>query len=199
MFNTFKAGLLAIASAAVLLPGVSAASMLSVSGTTLEEKPRVYVSVEPPRLAAPGVGSPDFLSWLVGQPSGVTAPPRISLNLNINQAPPVFVPSVGGTRPPLENLRGNADLSLWNLVAAVHAQQRGNSFKLVEASVTSLPLAQPDSSPLSTVPLPPAMWLFVMGVLGMAGGRMTGLTHHKRAPKTTAPDRTSAFGGAVPA
>ncbi|MBY0468419.1 MAG: hypothetical protein K2Q07_05530 [Burkholderiaceae bacterium] len=198
MFNTFKAGLLVIASAAVLLPGVSAGSMLSGSGTTFDEKARAYVSVETPRLAGLGVGSPDFLSWLVGQPSGIAAPPRISLNLNVNQALPVFVPSVGGTRPPFENLRGSADLSLWNLVAAVHAQQRGNSFKLVEASVTSLALSQPDSSPLSTVPLPPAMWLFVMGALGMAGVRVTGLTHHKRTPKARAPDLMRAFGGAVP-
>jgi hypothetical protein len=93
------------------------------------------------------------------------------------------------------------DLSLWNLVAAVNAQQRGDSFELAEVRVAALPLSQPNVDPLSAVPLPPAVWLFVMGVLGLAGTRVTGLSGGARkvGGPTPARDRSRDFGGALPA
>ena len=165
MFNAFKAGLLTLAAAAMLMPGVSAALTVSVS-----------------------------------QPSGVIVVPGISFN--DDRELPVFVPSVVAPRNPLSvNLRGSVDLSLWNLVAAVHAQQRGDAFELVQASVASLPVSQPNVDPLSTVPLPPAVWLFVMGTLGLAGTRITGLAGTARPLNGAAPkrDRSRDFSGALPA
>lgn len=165
MFNTFKAGLLTLAAAAMLMPEVSAA---------------LTVSVSPP----PGV-------IVVPGPS-----------VNGDRGLPAFVPTVAVPRIPLPvTLRGSVDLSLWNLVAAVHAQQRGDAFTLAQASVASLPLVQPQVDPLSAVPLPPAVWLFVMGVLGLAGTRFTGSTGRtSRAGRATAPRALSRdFAGAVPA
>ena len=198
MFNTFKAGWLAIATAALLLPGVSDARTISVGNAMLDDRLPAQTSIAPPPSAAVEVGKPDFLSWIVRQPPGVTVAPRLTLDLP--RELPVFVPSAGGPRtPPAGTLRGGVELSLWNLVAAVHAQQRGDAFKLVDASVASLALSQPTVDPLSTVPLPPALWLFVMGVLGLAGTRCTGLTKAHRADRVAAPDLPRGFGRAVPA
>lgn len=165
MFNRFKACLLTLAAAAVLMPGMAAALTVSVS-----------------------------------QPSGITVVSGISFN--DNHELPVFVPTVVAPRNPLSvTLRGSVDLSLWNLVAAVHAQQRGDAFELVQASVASLPVLQPNVDPLSTVPLPPTVWLLLMGTLGLAGTRFTGLSGGVRkvdAP-TPARDLPRDFGGALPA
>lgn len=165
MFNMLKASLLTLASAALLMPGVSAAVMVSVS-----------------------------------QPSSFIVVPGISFN--DNRELPVFVPAVVVQRNPLSvNLRGSVDLSLWNLVATVHAQQRGDAFELVQASVASLPVLQPNVDPLSAVPLPPAVWLFVMGALGLAGTRITGLADSTGRVGSPAParDRSPDFGEALPA
>lgn len=198
MFNMFKAGCLAIATAALLMPGVSAAGTVSSGNAMLGDRLPAQTPIEPAPSVAVEVGKPDFLSWIVKQPSSITVTPRLSLD--ITRELPVFVPSASGPRiPPVVNLRGGIELSLWNLVAAVHAQQRGDAFKLVETSVASLPLSQPDSSPLSTVPLPPAMWLFVIGVLGIAGARITGLTPASRAGRVSAPELSHGFRAAVPA
>lgn len=198
MFNMYKPVSLAIAAAALLMPGVSAAGTIGVGHASLDDRPPVQASIEPPPSAATEIGKSDFLSWVVSQPSSVTVTPRLALNLP--RELPVFVPSTGGPRtPPAVNLRGGIELSLWNLVAAVHAQQRGDAFKLIDVSVTSLPLSQPDSGPLSAVPLPPAMWLFLMGVLGIAGTRITGLTQTARAGRGAGPGLPRGFGGAVPA
>ncbi len=148
----------------------------------------------------PGVSA--ALTVSVSQPPDVIVVPGISFN--DNRELPVFVPTVAARRNPLSvNLRGSVDLSLWNLVAAVHAQQRGDAFELVQASVASLPLplSQPNVDPLSTVPLPPAVWLFVMGTLGLAGTRLTGLSGgvHKVDDATPTRDLSRNFGGALPA
>ena len=136
----------------------------------------------------------------VSQSSGVIVGPGISFN--DNRELPVFLPTAVVPRIPLSvNLRGSIDLSLWNLVAAVHAQQRGDAFELVQASVASLPVSQPNVDPLSTVPLPPAVWLFVMGILGLAGTRITGLSGRNRGvERATSPrDLSRDFAQALPA
>ncbi|HSV70558.1 MAG TPA: hypothetical protein VLI72_10620 [Methylibium sp.] len=75
-------------------------------------------------------------------------------------------------RNPLSiNVRGAADVVLWNLVAMVSAHQQGRMFDLAETHVATLPLGDP----VSTVPLPGALWLFLMGLLGLAGSRVTGV------------------------
>lgn len=186
MFNTFKTGLLTLAAAAVLMPAVSFASTVSVGGT-LGDQAR---------------GIPDFLPSIISAPPGLTLLQGGSISLSAGPRLPVFLPSVAAQRNPLSvNLRGGADLSLWNLVAAVHAQQRGDAFELVEASVASLPVSQPSVEPLSAVPLPPTVWLFVMGALGLAGTRLTGLSGRTgRAERSTSPrDLSRDFGGALPA
>jgi hypothetical protein len=166
------------------MPSVSAASTVSVSGSNGHEALRL----------------PDFLAPIASQSSGSASVPRISFNAAFGL--PEFVPSDEVPRnPPPGNLRRSVDLSLWNLVAAVNAQQRGDSFELAEVRVAALPLSQPNVDPLSAVPLPPAVWLFVMGVLGLAGTRVTGLSGGARkvGGPTPARDRSRDFGGALPA
>ncbi len=183
--NTVKTGFLVVMTALVLMPAVSAASTVGVSGTQGHEALKLH----------------DFLvAPIASQSLGPSSEPRISFNDAFTL--PVFVPSRAVPRNPLPgNLRRSVDLSLWNLVAAVNAQQRGDSFELVEARVAALPLSQPTVDPLSAVPLPPAIWLLVMGLLGLAGTRISGMTGGGNRAGDPAParDRSPGFGGAVPA
>lgn len=182
MFNTVKTSFLVVTIALVLMPAVSAASTVSVSSTQGHEALKL----------------PDFLAPTASQSLGLASVPRISFNAAF--ALPEFVPSDAVPRNSLSgNLRRSVDLSLWSLVAAVNAQQRGDSFELVEATVAALPLSQPNVDPLSAVPLPPAIWLFVMGLLGLAGTRMTGMAGGGSRAGNPAParDRSPSFGGAV--
>lgn len=204
MFHTFKSASLAMAAAALLMPGVSSAATIGIGLTSLDDRPPMQASIEPPpssatEISAAEIGKSDFLSWVVRQPSSVTVTPRLALNLP--RELPVFVLSDGrpGTAPAAHP-RSGIGLSPWNLVAAVHTQQRGDALKLIDVGVVPLPRSQPDSGPLSAVPLPPAMWLFLMGVLGVAGARITRLTPAARAGQGAGrPDLSRGFGGAVPA
>lgn len=62
-------------------------------------------------------------------------------------------------------------LSLWTFITTIRAQQQGNRFVAFETNVSLLRLAE---GPVSPVPLPGAAWLLFMGLLGMAGVRLTG-------------------------
>lgn len=138
----------------------------------------------------------DFLSQAIDQQAPASAAPTDAL---LADDAPDFVQSAPATRNPLSvNLRGSADLSLWNLVAAVRAQQVGSSFDLIDTSLTTFQVAQIAVDPPSSVPLPPAAWLFVMGALGLAGTRITGLSGRGQAAKPE-PDRHRSFGAALPA
>jgi hypothetical protein len=143
---------------------------------------------------------PDFLAPIASQSLRSAAVPRISFIADF--ALPKFVLSHAVPRHlPSWNLRRSLDISLWNLMAALNAQKRGDSFELVQVGVAALPLSQTNGNPLSAVPLPPAIWLFVMGLLGLAGTRITGMTGGGSRAGKPAParDRSPGFGGAVPA
>ena len=62
--------------------------------------------------------------------------------------------------------------SLWTFITSVRAQQRGDTFSVLEANLALVGLA--DALPPSQVPLPAAAWCLLMGLLGMAGVRLTG-------------------------
>ncbi len=85
-------------------------------------------------------------------------------------------------------LRAHSDLALWNLVAAIHAQQKHQSFELVDAGLKTVWEFERDN--VSAVPLPGVMWLFIMGLLGLAGTRVTGVGGVARRRETE-----PAFGG----
>ena len=67
---------------------------------------------------------------------------------------------------------GLAGTSLWTFVTSVRAQQQSDRFVILEANVSLLRLADAVPAP---VPLPGALWFMVMGMLGMAGVRITGV------------------------
>lgn len=69
-------------------------------------------------------------------------------------------------------LRGEYDLFLWNLIGVLEAQRDGRRFDLIDRSAWHVSLQA--NEPPAPVPLPAAMWLFVMGLLGLAGTRLTG-------------------------
>ena len=69
---------------------------------------------------------------------------------------------------PLQQLSKNAaDAALWNLVSAARSQDGAIAATTLTPLVFS-PVAAPSPEPLSG-----ATWLFVLGVLGLAGSRLT--------------------------
>jgi hypothetical protein len=82
-------------------------------------------------------------------------------------------PSAGN---PLSQLsQSAADAALWNLVSAAKSQSSAKPFEALSTGLvtTSTPLVFTPSVAPSPVPLPGVTWLFVLGVLGMAGSRLT--------------------------
>lgn len=61
-------------------------------------------------------------------------------------------------------------INLWTFITSIRAQQQGDRFSLLETHVSLLQLAE---SPAAPVPLPGALWLMVVGLMGMAGVRAT--------------------------
>ena len=99
----------------------------------------------------------------------------------------------------LGELQGRADLLLWNLCAVVRSQQKRHHFEAIERGTNTVHISE-DIDKISAVPLPGAVWLFVMGVMGLAGTRVTGIKRGK-ADTAGADDQRAwpAHGAATPA
>lgn len=84
-------------------------------------------------------------------------------------------------------LQGSAQLLLWNLCSIVKAQQKQQHFAALDRGIYSVSLNLElapaldlvPASAVSAVPLPGAIWLFVMGVMGLAGAKVTGTKRSK--------------------
>jgi|GEM_PF-1881415 len=64
------------------------------------------------------------------------------------------------------------ELTLWSFVRSIHSYQQGRTFEIAASNLANVSTLQPT---VSEVPLPGAIWLLLMGLLGMAGVRVTGL------------------------
>ncbi len=99
----------------------------------------------------------------------------------------------------LGELQGRADLLLWNLCAVVRSQQGSHHFDAIDHGIDTVHLSE-EIEKVSAVPLPGAVWLFVMGVMGLAGARVTGITRTKAGTAGVAGQRLwLGQGGATPA
>lgn len=109
-------------------------------------------------------------------------------------------PSTGN---PLSQLSQNAaDAALWNLVFAARSQNSAKPFETLSASVftASTPLVLTPTFAPSPVPLPGVTWLFVLGVLGMAGSRLTtprGKGQDRQVPQEQASPSPRSLAGAL--
>lgn len=71
--------------------------------------------------------------------------------------------AAAGTAVPAGGASG-----LWIFITSVRAQQRGDTFTLLQSN---LGLNAPQPPPASQVPLPAAGWLLALGLIGLAGVR----------------------------
>jgi hypothetical protein len=70
--------------------------------------------------------------------------------------------------------RSDTDAFLWALLNITRAQRDSQHFDLV-VNTASYVLSQTVLPPPSAVPLPGTVWLFLTGLLGLAGTRLSGL------------------------
>ncbi len=88
-------------------------------------------------------------------------------------------------------------LTLWSFARAIQAQQQGSPFEMLQTSLALQEFQITPQADITAVPLPGAVWLFVMGVLGLAGSRITRVGGELVA--TSGRDATRPIRGAVPA
>ena len=155
--TTLKGGLVAVATVAALCAPVHATAALA--------------SVD----VSSATATPDYLAQAMRHALGTTplATPTLA-----DQATWFALPAAAMRSPQSVKLRASSDLALWHLVATVHAQQQNKAFDLVDAGTKTVWKLEHDN--VSAVPLPGVLWLFVMGLLGIAGTRLKGKTEAGR-------------------
>jgi hypothetical protein len=149
MHKLHHTALTAFAAAALsCAPAISSASFLTTtatSGTT----------------DSSAVAALDLLSATVTQPS---APSTTSFAFSAN-GDRAFANSA--------NPRSDTDAFLWSLLNITRAQRDSQHFDLV-VNTASFVLSQTVLPPPSAVPLPGTVWLFVVGLIGLARTRISG-------------------------
>jgi hypothetical protein len=111
---------------------------------------------------SPALAALDLLNVAVAQPN----PPSVTS----------FAFSANGSRAfatSAVNLRSDTDAFLWSLLNITRAQRDSQHFDLV-VNTASFVLSQTVVPPPSAVPLPGTVWLFLTGLLGLAGTRLSG-------------------------
>jgi hypothetical protein len=97
----------------------------------------------------------------------------------VNARGSAFAPSEFALRSPgLGELQGRADLLLWNLCAVVRSHQKRHHFEAIDSGFGTVHISE-EIDKISAVPLPGAVWLFVVGLMGLAGTRVTGIKRGK--------------------
>lgn len=156
MSSIFKAGLAAACAAALMCaPAISRAAYASPFDLAAAD--------------APASSMLDAVASAMSPSTGVRSAPVI-----VAEGMQSALSAKALRNPTFGNLRGNADLLLWNLCAVVRAHQGRRSFDLIDAGIATVHISE-DISNVSAVPLPGVVWLFVMGVMGLAGMRVTGI------------------------
>lgn len=145
--------------------GLLAAGMLGIS--MLSEPAHAALVDAAPSAPATAPAADPVAAWLAatagdnGRAFALAAGPQpMSTDLQATAA------AVGSSALPTA-----ASLSLWTFITTMRAQQQGDRFVALETSVSLLRLGE---GPVAPVPLPGALWLLVMGLLGMVGVRFTG-------------------------
>jgi hypothetical protein len=105
----------------------------------------------------------DYLSRAVA--SSATGP-----SLGTVSATPVEL-AAGRAVPLAASGAGETQLSVFRFLAYLNAQQSGQPFRLADAGISLV--LQTQIAPQAAVPLPGAAWFLVMGLLGLAGTRLT--------------------------
>ena len=127
-------------------------------------------------IAASAAAQADLLTTpadgLWGDSDSITASTPFTASTTITASTSITaIASLTASSTPLA-LPTGSPASLWSFITSVRAQQRGDTFSVLETNLSLVGMA--DALPPSQVPLPAAAWCLLMGLLGMAGVRLTG-------------------------
>jgi len=153
MSKPFRAGCaLALAAALQFTPALASASLVPATGQPTQ-----------------ALTALDFLSQSMNQTTAIGDDNQRAYRLGY---------AVGQLLEPPKQRRGDVDLFLFNLLSIVHAQKSGRPFQELDSRREYEERADrlENNQAPGAVPLPGAVWLFLMGALGLFGSRITGIS-----------------------
>jgi len=165
----------------ILLPRLALALMLGGSGMAHADLVSAPTNAGSPMATAsltPTSGASGMLG--AASTSAAAAAPTVTLTSTAAALPTMLgvltvnVPTGNGnsTRNYLLTLNNNFELTLWNFIVTLNAQQNGQPIDAALGNLNNITNTLTPNTSVGEIPLPAAGWLFLTGLAGLAAARV---------------------------